>query len=84
MMPIEILIDLSSLYRIYRVPMIRCSSGLMKISEDCMALKKVNLAALVTNGWHFAIRVNLFKFRFVLVHFHDSHFLEFKGNFINL
>ena len=49
-----------------------------------MALKKVNLAIIVTNGWHFGIRVDLFKFRFVLVHIHDSHLFEFEGDFVDL
>jgi hypothetical protein len=84
MMPIKVLIDLGSLFRIFRVPVIGCSSRFMKISEDCMALKKVNLAVLVANGWHFGIGVDLFKFRFVLVHIHDSHFLEFEGDLVDL
>lgn len=84
MMPIEVFIDLGPFPWVLGVPMIGCSPGLMKISEDCVAFKQVYLSIFVSNSGYLRIWVDLFKFRFVLIHFHHSHFLEFEGDMVDL
>jgi hypothetical protein len=84
MMPIEVFIDFGPLSGVLGVPMIGRPPGLMKISEDCVAFKQVYLSIFVSNGGYLSIRVDLFKFRFVLIHFHHSNFLEFEGDFVDL
>jgi hypothetical protein len=84
MMPIEVFIDFGPLAGFLGVPVIGCAPGLMQIPEYRVTLKQVNLPVFVGNRRHLRVWVDLFKFRFVLIHLHHSHFLEFKGDLIDL
>ena len=80
-MPVQVLVDLRTLAGVFRIPVVREVSRFVKIPQNCMALKQVDVS--VSNRGHFGIRVDFLELLGVLLHLEDADLLELEGHLVN-